>query len=179
MNQDVDSWLSWASGEEQFVDSEALAGIRRRILGLFNKEKKFQYKRDTAKKLLGQLRCGNVTPLLFNPFLLAWNGDKFGVVNTDGDWLVPCEMDEYFDDEYGSNHHILPYRKGDKWGLVISDGTVIEPTYDEVLGPGDDDFVEVRLGEQWGYILCDGLRFIEKKAWEEEGDDVLVWDIMA
>ncbi len=160
---------------ETMIDDEG----RQQAFGSHTMQKPPKVWEDVLIRLRDELKCDRVQRLQHNSYFLAWRGEKFGIITPFGRWKTPCEMDEYFDDEYGSNHHILPYRKGDKWGLVISDGTVIEPTYDEVLGPGDDDFVEVRLGEQWGYILCDGLRFIEKKAWEEEGDDVLVWDIMA
>ena len=88
-------------------------------------------------------------------------GDKtlFGVLNSNGELVVPCEMDELEDpsDRVGSTY--VYFTKGDKIGFLTMGGCYIEPQFDDVdICPRA---LYVRKGDVGGFLSVGG-EFIEE-----------------
>ncbi len=92
-----------------------------------------------------------------------------GIMNHQGQLLVPCELDGVCR-EIPINGHIL-VTLGEKQGIYnyVYD-LYIKPIYDEI--DMKDDKVYVRLGDQWGYLDEEG-NFIDEND-EETLDEVCV-----
>ena len=97
-------------------------------------------------------------------------GDKKGVMDKEGNILVPCEMDTVY--EYFNS--IQSLEAGGKFGLRTDWGLYIAPVYDEMTEK--NDYVYVRLGDTWGYLDFDG-NFIDEADQETLDDsDLLNYD---
>lgn len=88
-------------------------------------------------------------------------GEKslFGVLDSNGELIVPCEMDELEDpsDRVGSTY--LYFTKGNKIGFLTMGGCYIEPQFDDAdICP---KFLYVRKGDVGGFLSVDG-EFIEE-----------------
>ena len=78
---------------------------------------------------------------------------KYGILTTDGNEAVPCEMDCIYDsiDPDG----VLPLRRDGKWGFYEEAGEYIAPQFDE-LSIHSEDYLRVRINETWGWVAGDG-----------------------
>lgn len=91
---------------------------------------------------------------------VAFRDGKYGLVETDGREVVPCQMDEiYHCPELGTR--IIPVRKGDKWGFYYEPCDFVEPRFDELVLPYDD-YLQVRMKDQWGWVADDGRFTMDK-----------------
>ena len=79
-------------------------------------------------------------------------GDKYltGVIDGDGNVLVPCEMDEV----YGISNGFAVVEKDGKFGVITTRSLYIEPIYDEV--EENDGLLKACKDGMWGYIGSKG-----------------------
>lgn len=84
-------------------------------------------------------------------------GDKYltGVIDGEGNLLVPCEMDEV----YAISNSIAVIEKGGKFGGLTTFNSYIEPLYDEI--EERDGFLTACKDGKWGYISSKG-EFIDE-----------------
>jgi hypothetical protein len=89
-----------------------------------------------------------------------------GVIDGEGNVIVPCEMDEI----YGICNNFAVIDKGDKVGAVTTGGLYIEPLYDDLEESGG--FLTACKDGVWGYISAKG-EFIDMA--DEERLDSEEW----
>lgn len=79
-------------------------------------------------------------------------GDNYltGVIDGDGNVLVPCEMDEV----YGISNGFATVEKDGKFGVITTRSVYIEPLYDEV--EENDGLLKACKDGMWGYIGSNG-----------------------
>ncbi len=77
--------------------------------------------------------------------------DMKGLVNYKGKEVVPCEMDEIY--EQTDTDGVIPFRKGAKWGLFM--GVATEPVFDDILIQCED-YCMGKIGDTWYYVDGDG-----------------------
>ncbi len=96
------------------------------------------------------------------------DGEKFlvGVIDREGNMIVPCEMDEI----YGFCNNYAVVEKGNKVGAVTAGGFYIEPLYDDF--EESDGFLTACKDGVWGYISAKG-EFIDMA--DEERLDEEEW----
>lgn len=84
-------------------------------------------------------------------------GDKYltGVIDGEGNLLVPCEMDEV----YAISNSIAVIEKDGKFGGLTTFNSYIEPLYDEI--EERDGFLTACKDGKWGYISSKG-EFIDE-----------------
>ena len=92
--------------------------------------------------------------------------DLVGVIDSKGNVVVPCEMDEI----YGFCNNYAVVEKGDKVGVVTTAGLYIEPLYDDF--EESDGFLTACKDGVWGYISAKG-EFIDMA--DEERLDSEEW----
>ena len=90
-----------------------------------------------------------------------------GVMDSDGNMLVPCEMDVV----YAVSNNIAIIEKDGKFGGITMDNFYLEPVYDEV--EDKDGYLYVCKDGVWGYISRTG-EFIDENDDERLDDEELV-----
>ena len=94
------------------------------------------------------------------------------MVTNAGQWVVPCEMDGFYNcPEFIG--WIIPFIKDGKWGFYTYDGIYVDPQFEEFTDEGDD-IVSVRLNGQWGWLDEQG-HFITKQEAEERDILPISW----
>ena len=129
-------------------------------------------RKKQSDKLKEQLRCDEVYWVITSPIYFARNGNLWGVVSRSGEWLVPCEMDGFFNCPE-QIQEVIPLKKDGKWGFYTLDGIFVIPQFDEFTDEGDD-IVSVKFGDQWGWLDDEGL-FITKEEAEKRDIIPLSW----
>ena len=96
-------------------------------------------------------------------------GDKLlaGVMDCDGNMLVPCEMDVI----YAVSNNIAVIEKDGKFGGITMDNFYLEPVYDEV--EDKDGYLYVCKEGAWGYISRKG-EFIDENDENRMDEEELV-----
>ena len=84
------------------------------------------------------------------------NDGKQGLLELNGDVIIPCEMDVMEVDR-----NIIMFKQGDKWGLYATHGVLVMPMYDEINEL--DSFVHVRLGDEWGFLDLEEGKFMTEE----------------
>lgn len=84
------------------------------------------------------------------------NGDKCGLIDEDGNVILPCEYDISVDYE----HRRIIFKENGKSGIKDFDGNVlVEPLYDDIHGV-DKPLITVRVGGKDGLITQTGTEVI-------------------
>lgn len=94
-------------------------------------------------------------------------GDNYlrGVIDSEGNVIVPCEMEEV----YSISNGFSVVEKDGKFGAVTTNSLYIEPSYDEI--EERDGYLTVCKDGKWGYISSKGefIDMDDEDRMDEEG----------
>jgi hypothetical protein len=83
-----------------------------------------------------------------NGYAVVKQDGKYGLINSDGEFVVPCIYEKMSKYTKGS---VVEVRLNGKWGVVdLSNNTIVEPIYDEVFVDGN--YIVVTIGGKTGCI---------------------------
>lgn len=125
----------------------------------------------------------------FNGEGLAWasRAGKWGMLNTKGEWVLPCEYDSWTWDDYFKVYTVLC---DGNMGIVLPDATVaIAPAWDAIDIYEDINVYRVRKDGKSGLLRADGSQLMEpifddisldweKQAWLVKRDSFWGWYAM-
>lgn len=74
--------------------------------------------------------------------------NKKGLIKGNGEEIVPCEMDEFY--EQIDTDGIIPYRQGEKWGLLHF-GVTTGIIFDDIIIESEC-YARGKIGEEWFFI---------------------------
>ena len=106
------------------------------------------------RRVTGEL----LVPALFDSiperyyFVAERNGKKGLLDDSNGDVVVPCEMDEFY--EQIDTDGIIPFNKGEKWGMLhfgVSSGAVFDD-----IDIGSEQYAKAKIGDEWFFVGGDG-----------------------
>ena len=148
----------------------------------FNRKKPVPAKNEQGKYAL-VATDGTGTPLCafeydYIEFMFASDGfyccektingkTQFGVLNAQGELLVPCEMDVV----HAISNSFSGIVKDGKIGLFTTTGMYVAPVFDDL--EEDGEFLKACKDGIWGYISCDGNFVPEDLTQELELDKLL------
>jgi len=99
-------------------------------------------------------------------FYLAKSAGKSGIINVNGNWLIPLQLSEF---EFGSNDNFKNYwdvKLDDKWGVFLANSNwVIEPIFDD-RPQGYNEIDKACVGSckgKFGYLGSHGSWIIKPK----------------
>ena len=96
-------------------------------------------------------------------------GGKFGLLATDGTWILQPVHDQ-IDNDYNGDGKLAGFRIGAKWGFVdLETRKATPPNWDEVKSTRRAAFIPVRIDTKWGYGDQDGRTAIAAR-FDEVGD---------
>ena len=82
------------------------------------------------------------------------NGEKVGVINQQGDWIVQPTFDDF--NGYSANGHML-VKVNDHWGVLNRQRKwVAKPQFDYVQSFSSIDSLPVEINDKWGVIDREG-----------------------
>jgi hypothetical protein len=87
-----------------------------------------------------------------NYFVVENNGKKGLLDDINGKVVVPCEMDEFY--EQIDTDGIIPYIKGEKWGMLhfgVSTGAVFDD-----IDIRSEIYAKAKIGDEWFFVGGDG-----------------------
>ena len=84
---------------------------------------------------------------------IAINDGKYGIVDWEGNEVIPCILDCIY--EKPDHDSFLPLYMNGKWGLYSGGATFVLPKFDE-LEIHCEDFLRARIGHQWGWVTLEG-----------------------
>jgi hypothetical protein len=87
-----------------------------------------------------------------NLFVVERNGKKGLLDDCTGEVVVPCEMDEFY--EQMDTDGIIPYNQGKKWGMVhfgVSTGAVFND-----IDIRSEMFAKAKVGDEWFFVDGEG-----------------------
>ena len=111
-------------------------------------------------KHLADLGYKDVSHIYFSSCFCVRKDDngKWGLADSSGKLLVPCEMDAFYDD-YSDG--IICFRHDGKMGLYIpATETLLDRAFDSIV-PSDDEMLHVSRDGVEGFITHDGQFFSE------------------
>ena len=91
-------------------------------------------------------------------FFVVINNGKKGLINEDGEVVIPCEMDAIY--EMQDLDGIVPYQRMGKWGLFCHVAT--EPVYDDIM-IFSEDYAQVKKDGTWYYLDHNGKPVTSRK----------------
>ena len=133
---------------------------------------------DESGKLAMVTTDGKGTPLMpfeydviefidFSDYFVAEKSGKYGVLTSDAEFIVPCELDRC----YEPVGDIMTVEADGRFGLLTSWGLYVKPIFDEMTDK--EDCIYVRKGKDWGFLDEDGRFIPEKDKAAVEGADLL------
>ena len=87
-----------------------------------------------------------------NLFVVERNGKKGLLDDCDGEIVVPCEMDEFY--EQMDTDGIIPYNQGKKWGMVhfdVNTGAIFDD-----IDIRSEQYAKGKIGDEWYFVKWDG-----------------------
>ena len=95
------------------------------------------------------------------------NGEKVGVINQQGDWIVQPTFDDF--NGCSANGHML-VKANDHWGVLNRQGKwVAKPQFDRVRSFSSIDSLPVEINEKWGVIDREGKWLVQPRYYSIRG----------
>ena len=128
------------------------------------------------------------------PYNIVMQDNAYGITDFNGNLVVPCTMDAIYNEpvdgsqqESWDDHSFVIVRRDDKFGFFFSDGTLIEPIYDDYSIVPFLGNIYVCSGEQYGQLVapeynyeimeaCDSPLSAEYYECDDEDDEGLSFD---
>lgn len=85
-------------------------------------------------------------------FVVERNGKKGLIDDRNGEVVVPCDMDEFY--EQMDTDGIIPYYQGGKWGMVhfdVSTGAIFDD-----IDIRSEQYAKGKIGDEWYFVKWDG-----------------------
>ena len=164
-------WIIWKNrkaGLQGFAYNDGIPCEFEEILITFDEKERMERPIPVRK----EGKCGLVLPdgaatpitpfkydLLFRePYTdyvkyIAVQDGKYGIVNTRGEEVIPCILDNIFERQDADG--FIPIFKDGKWGICTDNDTFIFPKFDE-LAIRSEDYLRARIGPRWGWVTQEG-----------------------
>ena len=95
---------------------------------------------------------------LFNNYFITEKNQKYGLINMDGEILIPCEYDRIVYNK--NNRNTFTLFKNNKKGLLINNKIIAKALYNDILRADKGDYYITTLGKgknaRYGLIALDG-----------------------
>ncbi|MEM9921385.1 MAG: WG repeat-containing protein [Bacteroidota bacterium] len=114
---------------------------------------------DTAANVLVQPQYSFVRDFINEVGIVEYEG-KWGMIDHNGEDLIPCAYDELHFLENTENKIVRVYKKKKKYGLIDTTGQVrVDFSYDQ-LGAFNDNRLAVKRNGMWGFVDKNGREVV-------------------
>jgi hypothetical protein len=96
-----------------------------------------------------------------NGLAVIRNNKKLGVINTNGEVILPCIYENFNTIEFRDGYASI--KKDRKWGLADTNGNIIIDTKYDLIRLPSEGLVEFKQGDFWGYLNLEGQVLIEPR----------------